>query len=56
MLINGNFFSPFFIIEDRRAIRWLESVFNYYWDTAKPLEEYIEGGKEGLIKRILDAL
>ncbi|MBO8183292.1 MAG: hypothetical protein H0Z28_10970 [Archaeoglobus sp.] len=56
MLINGNRFSPFFVTEDRKAIRWLESVFSYYWDIAKPLDEYIEGGKEGFIERILNAL
>jgi predicted transcriptional regulator len=56
MLIQGNHFSPFFVTKERGAIRWLESVFNYYWDIAKPLEDYIEGGKDGLIKRILDGL
>lgn len=56
MLIHGNHFSPFFVTKERRAVRWLESVFNYFWDIAKPLDDYIEGGREGLIRRILDAL
>jgi predicted transcriptional regulator len=56
MLIKGNYFTPFFVTDKKDAIRWLESVFNYYWDLAKPLDEYIEGGMEGLRKMILSAV
>jgi predicted transcriptional regulator len=56
MLVQGKRFSPFFVTKNRRAIRWLENVFAYYWDTATPLEEYIEGGKEGYISKIVGAL
>ncbi len=55
MLIKGNYFTPFFVTYKKDAIRWLESVFNYYWDLAKPLDEYIEGGMEGMRRIILDA-
>jgi len=56
MLIKGNYFTPFFITDKKSVIRWLESVFNYYWDIAKPLDDYIEGGMEGFKKKILSAL
>jgi predicted transcriptional regulator len=54
MLIKGRLFSPFFVTTEKEAVRWMENVFEYYWDIAEPIGNYIEGGIEGIRKIILE--
>jgi len=56
IILSRGVLSPFFVLEEKRKILWLESVFEYYWDIAKPLTEYIEKGKGDLKEKIFGSL
>ncbi|AGK60342.1 hypothetical protein Asulf_00310 [Archaeoglobus sulfaticallidus PM70-1] len=56
MFLKDKYFTPIFITEDKKAVRWMDSVFDYYWDMAEPLDKYLEGGMEGWKRRVVEAV
>ncbi|MBO8183229.1 MAG: transcriptional repressor [Archaeoglobus sp.] len=53
LVLGVKHFVPFFVTFEKNGIRWLDSIFDYYWDQAKPLGEVFEGGEKGFTKMIL---
>jgi|Deesub1362A_J573_1020465.scaffolds.fasta_scaffold00893_6 predicted transcriptional regulator len=56
MLMKGDTFTPFFVSEKRDMVRWLENIFNYYWEVADTVDVYFDGGINGIRKKIVESV